>query len=41
MVDRVDQSFVKVHFHRMITEYSNWLMDKIVDKEAERTAMRE
>ena len=41
MVDRVDQSFVKVHFHKMTTEYSNWLMDKIVDKEAERIAMRE
>ena len=25
----------------MTTEYSNWLMDKIVDKEAERIAMRE
>ena len=41
MADRVDQSFVKVHFHRMTTEYSNWLIDKIVDKEAERIAMRE
>ena len=41
MADRVDQSFVKVHFHKMITEYSNWLIDKIVDKEAERIAMRE
>ena len=41
MADRVDQSFVKVHFHKMTTEYSNWLIDKIVDKEAERIAMRE
>ena len=41
MVDRVDQSFVKIHFHKMTTEYSNWLIDKIVDKEAERIAMRE
>ena len=40
MADQVDQSFVKVHFHRMTTEYSNWLIDKIVDKEAERIAMR-
>ena len=23
MAERVDQSFVKVHFHRMTTEYSN------------------
>ena len=23
MADRVDQSFAKVHFHRMTTEYSN------------------
>jgi len=37
----VDQSFVKVHFHKMTTEYSNWLIDKIVDKEVERIAMRE
>ena len=41
MADRVDQSFVKVHFHKMTTEYSNWLIDKIVDKEDERIAMRE
>ena len=25
----------------MSTEYSNWLIEKIVDKEAERIAMRE
>ena len=41
MADQVDQFFVKVHFHKMTTEYSNWLIDKIVDKEAERIAMRE
>ena len=35
MVDRVDQSFVKVHFHKMTTEYSN----KIVDKEAGRISI--
>ena len=40
MADWVDQSFVKVHFHKMTIEYSNWLIDKIVDKEAERIAMR-
>ena len=40
MDDRVDQSFVKVHFHRMTTEYSNWSMDKIADKEANMVAMR-
>ena len=40
MVDRVDQSFVKVHFHRMTTEYSNWLVDKIVDNETMMVAMR-
>ena len=40
MVDRVDQSFVKVHFHRMTTEYSNWLVDKIANKETEMVAMR-
>ena len=41
IADRVDQSFVKVHFHRMTTKYSNWLINKIVDKEAVRIAMRE
>ena len=40
MADRVDQSFVKVHFHRMTTEYSNWFVSKIVDKEAEMVAIR-
>ena len=40
MADRVDRSFAKVHFHRMTTEYSNWLVNKIVDKEAEMVAMR-
>ena len=41
MVDWVDQSFVKVHFHKMTIKYSNWLIDKIVDKEVERITMRE
>ena len=41
MADGVDQSFVKVHFHKMTTEYSNWLVSKIVDKEAKMVAMRE
>ena len=41
MSDRVDQSFVKVHFHKMTTKYSNWLIDNIVDKEVERIVMRE
>ena len=36
----VDQSFLKVHFHRMTMEYSNWLENKIVDKEANLVAMR-
>ena len=40
MDDRVDQSFVKVHFHRMTTEYSNWLVNKIADKGADMVAMR-
>ena len=40
MADRVDQSFVKVHFHRITIEYSNWLEDKIAEKEAEMVAMR-
>ena len=40
MADRVDQSFVKVYFHRMTTEYSNWLVDKVADKEADMVAMR-
>ena len=35
MADRVDQYFVKVHFHKMTTEYSN----KIVDKEAGRISI--
>ena len=41
MANQVDQSFVKVHFHKMTTEYSNWLIDKIVDKETKRITMRE
>ena len=40
MADRVGQSFVKVHFHRMTTKYSNWLVDKIANKEANMVAMR-
>ena len=40
MANQVDQSFVKVHFHRMTIEYSNWLVDKIADKEANMVAMR-
>ena len=40
MADRVDLSFVKVHFHWMATKYSNLLVNKIVDKEAEMVAMR-
>ena len=32
LADRVDHYFVKVHFHMMTTKYSNWLIDKIVDK---------
>ena len=41
MANRVNQSFVKVHFHRMTIEYSNWLIDKIVNRKAERIVMRE
>ena len=40
MADRVDQSFVKVHFHRMTTKYFIWLVNKIVNKEVEMVAMR-
>ena len=40
MDDRVDQSFVQVHFHSMTIKYSNWLVNKIVDKEAEMVAIR-
>ena len=40
MADRVDQSFVKVHFHKMTTKYSTWLVDKIANKEADMVAMR-
>ena len=36
----MDQSFVKVHFHKMTTEYLKWLVNKIVDKEAKVVAMR-
>ena len=40
MAGQVDQSFVKVHFNKMTTKYFNWLVDKIVDKEAKMVAMR-
>ena len=36
----MDQSFTKVHFHKVTTEYSNWLVDKIADREAEMVAIR-
>ena len=36
MADCVDQSFVKVHFHKITTEYSNWLVGKIADMVAMR-----
>ena len=31
---------MKVHFHRMTIKYSNWLVNKIADKEADMVAMR-
>ena len=40
MADWMGQSFVKVHFQRMTTDYSNWLVNKIADKEANMVAMR-
>ena len=40
MSNQVDQSFVKVYFHRMIVEYSNWLVSKIRDKETDIASMR-
>ena len=40
MANRVDQSFAEVHFHQMTTECSNWLVNKIIDKEVEMVAMR-
>ena len=40
MADRVDQSFVKVQFQTMTTDYSNWLVNKITNKEADIVAMR-
>ena len=27
----MDQSFVKVHFHKMTTKYFNWLVGKVAD----------
>lgn len=41
MADRVDQTFVKVHFHKMKVEYSNWLVDWVVDRETDMVLMRE
>ena len=40
MGDRVDQSFVKVHFHNMTIKYSNWLVGKIANNEANMVATR-
>ena len=40
VADRVDQSFIKVHFQKMTTDHSNWLVNKIADKEADMVAMR-
>ena len=40
MADQVDQSFVKVHFHKMTMEYSNQLVNKIANKEVDTAAMR-
>ena len=40
MADWMDQSSVKAHFHRMTTDYSNWLVNKIADKEADMVAMK-
>ena len=31
---------MKVHFQRMTIDYSNWLVNKIADKEADIVAMR-
>ena len=36
----MDHSSMKVHFQRMTTNYSNWLVNKIADKEADMVAMR-
>ena len=40
MADWVDQTFVKVYFHKMTMEYSNWLVRKIRDKETNMASMR-
>ena len=40
MDDQVDQSFAKVHFHKITAEYYNWLVGKIADKEADMVAIR-
>ena len=40
MANRVDQSFIKVYFHKIIVEYFNWLVNKIKDKETNMASMR-
>ena len=40
MADQVDQSCVKVHFHKMMVEYSNGVVIKVVGKEAEMASMK-
>ena len=40
MANQVDQSFVKVHFHKMNVEYANWLVNKVLVKEADMASMR-
>ena len=35
------QCFVKVHFHKMTVQYSNRLVDQIVDSEIDMVLMRE
>ena len=40
MANRVDQSFIKVYFHKITMEYFNWLVNKINDKETKMASMR-
>ena len=40
MANRVDQSFIKVYFHKITVEYFNWLVNKINDKETNMASMR-
>ena len=40
MANRVDQSFIKVYFHKITMEYFNWLVNKINDKETNMASMR-